>query len=342
MIFWDKIFTDLIGVVGWRQSTASGAVVVDDANLASSSGLYVQGASPLVTVENIKASQPDKAISDVNMNALLVNLMKDGISNVFNFVFPQRDVFSNQLLYPYEMDFTDEITNFSGFVGYEIITAKRSDIAIILNKVMLQFATGGTVKLLLFNSNTNALITSKTITVTANTTTTSVLDWVMGYITAPGGKYYLGYLTSTAPGYAYNRSFDNADMKSHFNSVVFKPIYVTGWTSETLFDVNNIEYTEKTHGINLDVSTVFDVSNLILQNKDKFAKAIQLATAVEAINVMTTTNRRNETERMILFNGVKTVVNSPEIANIYAALENEMKRLKGWFEPDTIEKHTIR
>src|SRR5450759_3369642 len=98
MIAWDKILSELIGVVGWRQSTITGDVTVDAANLASSSGLYVQGAHPIVTVKNIKATQEDNAISDANMNIVLSNLTKDGISNVLNHVFPGGDVFANGLL----------------------------------------------------------------------------------------------------------------------------------------------------------------------------------------------------------------------------------------------------
>ena len=343
MTYWDKILSEMVGLVGWRQSTLAGEPTIDATNSGSTSGLYVQGAHPICTVKNIKASQEDKAISDTNLNALLVNLMKDGVSNVLNYVFPSKDVFSNGLLYDNESDFKNLITGKSGFVGFEISIANRSDIVSILNKIILQFNGAGNVKLLLFNSGVKTPITTKTITVTADTNITSILDWVLGYIVAPGGKYYLGYLNSGLNFSAYDRKFSDAGIINKFNSIVFNPIYVSGWTSETLFDINNIVYVEECFGMNLDVTTAKDYSNTIIQNKDRFAKAIQLATAAEALSLMTSTVRINQEERVIMdVLGRKIVIDSPQTYNLYSRLEKELKMLYELFSPSQIEIGTLR
>lgn len=341
MIAWDKILSELIGVVGWRQSTSTGEVVIDATNLAASSGLYVQGAHPVVTVKNIKATQEDKAISDLNMNLALSNLLKDGISNVLNYVFPNPDVLRNDLLYKNESDFNTKITGLTGFVGFEISIAQRADLVSILNKTILQFDGVGSVKLLLFNSGVKAPIQSKTIAVTTDTNTTAALDWILGNITAPGGKYYLGYITSGLN--AYNRHFSLANVMTEFNSIIFKPIYVPAWTAETLFDIQDIEYRSESFGMNLDVSTALDYSNVILQNKDRFAKAIQLATAVQALAQMTSTGRINPEERTIMSAlGQRVVIDSPATYNLYSGLEAEMKALKTLFDKPLITTGTIR
>ena len=343
MILWDKILSDLIGVVGWKQSTVTGSVVIDAANLATSSGLYVQGAHPSCTVKNIKATQEDTAISDVNMNAVLVDIMKNGIINVLNAVFPSRDIYANDLLYKYESDFNHPITTRTGFVGFEISIANRNDVVSILNKVILQFNGAGNVKLLLFNSGVKLPITSKTITVTADTNITSVLDWVLGYITAPGGEYYLGYLNTSLGFSAYDRQFNLANVMTEFNSIMFTPIYVDGWNVETLFDIEDVVYTSESFGINLDITTAKDYSNIILQNKDKFAKAIQLAAATEAIAMMTSTSRINPEERVIMnVFGQKIVIDSPQTYNLYSNLEKEIKSLTVLFSENAISKGTLR
>ncbi len=343
MIAWDKILSEMIGIVGWRQSTVTGDVVIDANNLASSSGLYVQGAHPQVTVKNIKSTQEDKTITDANMNVVLANLVKDGISNVLNHVFPASDIFANNLLYKHESDFSTPLTQFNGFVGYEINTAYKKDIVSILNKIILQFNGSGNVKLLLFNSGVKAPIQTKTVAVTADTNITAVLDWILGYITAPAGKYYLGYLTTGMTIYPYNRVFSWANIQHHFNSVVFVPIYVPNWTSETLFDIKTIEYRAETFGMNFDVTIARDYSNVILQNKDRFAKAIQLSTAVQALSLMTTTGRINPEERVIMSTlGQKVIIDSPATYNLYSSLEKELKSLVSLFGQKQITIATLR
>lgn len=343
MIYWDKILSDLIGVVGWRQSTTAGDVTIDVANLASSSGLYVQGAHPIITVRNIKATQEDKSASDAQINTVLSNLTKDGISNVLNFVFPKSDIFINDLLYKYESDFNNPLSTITGFVGFEINIATRPDIVSVLNKIILQFSDSGNVKLLLFNSGQKLPIISKTIAVTADTNITSVLDWMLGYVIAPGGIYYLGYLNTDLTTYAYNRAFGSSNIMTKFNSIIFKPIYVSGWNVETLFDINDITYTSESFGMNVDVTIARDYSNTILQNKDRFAKAIQLATACEALALMTSTSRINPEERVIMSSlGQKIVIDSPATYNLYTNLEKEMKLLVELFADKQILTGTLR
>lgn len=343
MIAWDKILSELVGIVGWRQGTITGDVVVSPANLASSSGLYVQGAHPMVTVKNIKSTQEDRSITDDEMNEVLTNLVKDGISNVLNYVFPTSDIFANGLLYKYESDFTAPLNQLKGFVGYEITVANRKDIVSVLNKIILQFSGVESVKLLLFNSGQKSPIASKVISVTADTNITSSLDWILGYITAPGGNYYLGYLNNSLTAYAYNRVFSRANIMTQFNSIVLRPMYVPGWNLETLFPIQTIQYRAETFGMNLDITTAKDYSNTILQNKDRFAKAIQLSTAVQALALMTSTQRINPEERVIMSAlGQKVVIDSPASYNLYATLDKEIKGLLSLFSMKQIETGTLR
>lgn len=343
MIAWDKILSELVGVVGWRQSTVQGDVIISDENLASSSNLFVQGAHPIVTVKNIKATQEDRQISDDQMNDVLMNLMKDGVSNVLNYVFPSSDIFANGLLYKYESDFNYPLTELKGFVGYEICVANRPDVVSVLNKIILQFSGAGSVKLLLFNSGVKAPISSKTVTVTANTNITAIVDWLLGYVTAPGGNYYVGYLNNSLNIYAYNRAFSRSNYMTEFKSILFKPIYVKDWNTETLFNLTDIVYRSETFGLNFDVTTAKDYSNIILQNKDRFAKAIQLSTAANALALMTTTSRVNPEERVVISAiGQKIVIDSPASFNLYNALDKELKSLTQLFGQKQITSGTLR
>jgi hypothetical protein len=344
MIYFDKILTSLSGVVGWRQSTTTGATVVDAANIESSSGLFVQGANNLVSVKNIVACHEDKAMSAEEINNVLRDILKDGISNVLNNVFTSHDVFKSAQLYRHEMDFLNPVElNRTGFAGFEINTSKRSDISTIINKLILSFSDSGSIKILLFNSGTKTLINSKTVTITANGNDESIVDWVLGKVIEPDSTYYIGYLLNSSTVAGYNREYNESDEKTKFNECGFRPIWVDGWNSETLFDVNNIEYVTETWGLNFDVSTVRDYSQLILSNKNRFAKAIQLAAAVEAISFMNSTSRVNPEERVVMnVLGKKTVVDSPAIYNLYSSLEKEIKSLRDLFFLNKNETLTLR
>ena len=344
MIYFDKILTIHSGVVGWRQSTTPGATVIDAANLASSSGLFVQGINNLVSVKNIVACHEDKAMSAEETNNVLRDILKDGISNVLNNVFTSHDVFKSAQLYRHEMDFLHPVaTERTGFAGFEINTSKRSDISTIINKLILSFSSAGTIKVFLLNAGTKAIVSSKTVTVTANGNDESIVDWLLGKVIEPDSTYYIGYLLNDSTPRGYNREYDEADEKTKFNEVGFRPIFVNGWTSETLFDINDVEYVTETWGLNFDISTVRDYSQLILSNKNRFAKAIQLSAAAEAISFMNSTNRVNPEERVVMNAlGKKTVVDSPAIYNLYSSLEKEIKSLRELFFRNKNEILTIR
>jgi hypothetical protein len=227
-------------------------------------------------------------------------------------------------------------------VGFEINVAKRSDIAIVLNRIILQFDGTQNVKILFYSTNSKTAITSKTIACTADTNINSALDWVCGHITAPGGRYYIGYLNSEFTAHAYDRTYSDSNIMNTFGACVFKPVYVTDHASETMFDINDVVYCDKSFGMNLDVTVCKDYSGLIINNKDRFAKAIQLATAVEALKMMTSSVRRNTEERMINVMNTKVIIDSPETANVYFLLESEMKKLRKEFGEPEIYTATLR
>lgn len=341
MIYFNKILSSLIGVVGWRQSTASGSTVVDAENLAASSGLYVQDANNLVNVANIKAAIDNRSATDEQINEQLRTLQKAGISNALTEVFSDYDVFASKLLYPFEADFNHEVElGKTGFAGFEIKTARRKDISVIVNKLITSFSSSGSLKILLFNAGTKSLIDSKTVTLTANGNDETIVDWILGYIIQPDSTYFIGYLLNDSVQRGFNREYEEAELRNNFNECVIRPIFVDGWTSETLFDVNDIEYVEDTWGLNFDISTVRDYSNIILTNKNRFAKVIQLSTAIEAIKFCSQTTNINSKIRFVQVRG--NLTNVPEIANLYNEFYIELKSLKRLFSNREIEVHTLR
>ena len=339
----------LLGLVGFRQSTITEYAVLDADNIASSSGLFVGDISGLLTVKNIHQSQEDKDISDVNFNTFLKNRMKSSFLNLTKAVFSDNDLIENKVLFPYENDFNTTLTNATDFVGYELDVAKIKNINVVLNKIMLTFDGVDSVKILLFHSTQNALQTSETITTVANSAKHTTLNWDLPAANSvSGGKWYIGYLRSGLTAKAYDRNYENASLQSRFNCVVITPIQVSGWDAETLFDVNDIEYTAETWGINLDISSLKDFTSYVVENEDRFARGLQLQIAADLLNLLATSTRSNRDERIIKsaalydLNGNRSNPEIPYSIGVLNQLKNEIAAIKKLISPPKMQINTIQ
>ena len=340
----------LLGLVGWRQSTITADAILDAGNIASSSGLYVNDISGLFTTANIKSTQEDRSISDSNFNTMLDNRQKSSFVNLLKSVLSDNDLIENRILFPYENDWTKTLTNDTSFVGYEISVAKQKDINAVINKIMLEFSAIDTVKILLFHSSMNALQDSESITTVADSTKHTALNWNLPAANSVvGGKWYIGYLRSGLTASAYDRDYESANVKTPFNCIGIKSIKVDGWDAETLFDVNDVEYTSETWGINLDISCLRDFTSLVVENKDRFARGLQLQIAADLLNLMATTTRSNANERRVnmeaLFalNGNRNNPEIPYSVGVLNQLNKEIDDLRKMFvKPKKIQIDTIR
>ncbi len=290
---------NLLGLVGFRQSTITEFAILDATNIVSSSGLFVNDISGLLSVKNIKQSQEDADISDVNFNTYLKDRMKSSFLNLCKAIYSDNDLIENKPLFQYENDLQHPLTNATDFVGYEIDVAKTKNISVVINKIMLAFSGIDTVKILLFHSSKDALIQYKEITTVSDTETSEALNWDLPNSNSiAGGKYYIGYLRSGLTAQAYDRQFENAALQSLYNCTGVTPVQVSGWDAETLFDINNVEYVAETFGLNFDISGLWDYTSLVVENKDRFARGLQLQIAADLMNVIATSTRSNRDERI--------------------------------------------
>lgn len=330
MIRLSDIQTAAVGLVGWKQPTKSGSVVVSANNKASSSGLYYDQGSGLATIENLKASLSDPAISDANLNTYLEDLTKSAMVDVLHQVFTDEDFIENRAMYIHPSRYAEVIQNETRFVGYEIQVKSNQELAVVINQVDLEFDSAGTVKLLLFNSQKATPIQSKEITTVANTATNAELGWVLD----GKGTYYIGYLAGGLTPRAINRSWKISDLKSCYASCNLQSIAVTGHNTETLFDVDATSNTSETWGINLDISAYADYTDIVLRNKSRFAKALQLQVCARVLDVISTSVTSTRIERlsknhaMLELNGNKSNPDYPNTIGVLGLLGAEIKRLK--------------
>ena len=328
--------------LGWREPTKTGYTSLLDAdNLATASGLYFQDFNPLITVENVKESQPDPGIPDANFNIYLDNLQKSVILKVIDLVYRvKNDLIEEFLLFDNENVITKTIDNGTDFVGYEINLAKLKNIAAQINKIILEFDGAATFTLYLYHSTKQEAIYSQSVTSAENIAeiVTPTEEWIMQYdsLEIKGGKYYIGYYQSDLGSVkAINRNWNNAALMADSSYLGFTPIKATP-NGTALFDLDDISYVSETYGLNFDISSFYNYTSQILENKHLFNNAIGYAMAVEVLKLIVTSTRSNRAERMseesiaafAELYGVPQKEDLPLTIGVEGILDNEIKKLQ--------------
>lgn len=352
MINKNEIRTDFFGVVGFRQPYDPNYDILEAELIANTSGCVFEQFSSYVTVENIKETQPYAAITDEDFNSWLTDAEKDSIAKGLNQCFSGDDLIENALLYDRSprKSSGELLSNDGDFVGYEITVSKRKDIAVFVNKLIAEFSGTGDVKILLFNDNLQTSIETKTITIASKSATESVVDWALPYANSvQGGKYYIGYLTDSLPVQAYDRQFDDSNVARCYNALNIQPIKVSGWNSETLFDISDIEYVSETFGLNFDISSYQDYTSIAINNKDLFVDVIGYQFAADMLGMMLTTTRKNGIERLqkgnilLELNGNYTNEELPTVKGVNTKLAQAIKSVKEQLtDQPLLEKFTVR
>lgn len=299
MIRTDKIQTGLFGGVGFRNPTLTGYNIVDSTNQESSSGLYFQDGSELVTIKNIKDTQENADISDSDFNTLLTNMQKSVVLDVCNKVINgQSDFISSVNVLPFEKSFDATIEHKSKFVGFEI-EPSLGNIACKIPYVELSFNEEVTFNLYLYNSNLpKSPVQTKSVTTTAGESKIVDLGWIIADdATYKGGTFYLGYFDDDlGTAKAYKKDHDSSNVM--INAPYFKIWPLTlGYTGTTI-DIENENSSSLTFGLNFGMDVYNDYTELIIRNKSLFWNAIQLQMHEKVLSKIKYSTRTNATERV--------------------------------------------
>lgn len=299
MIRSDKIKTAFTGLVGFRDSGLTGYNIVSTANKASSSGLYYNDASELVTIPNIKDSQENPAISDNDFNALLTNMQSTvALDSCMKVVEGQSDFISSTNLFPFEKSFNRTVDKKSKFVGFEI-QPLANGIACAIPWVELSFDSVVTFNLYLYNSNLpKTAIQTKSVTTVAGESKIYTLDWIIADdATYKGGKFYLGYFEEdlgSASAYKKDYDFGNVSVRTPYFYV--EPVSLDN-TSTTL-DIESQTYESDEFGLNIGLDVYTDYTELLIRNKALFARAIQYQMHEKVLLMIKYSTRTNSQERI--------------------------------------------
>lgn len=307
MIRPDKIKSNLFGGVGFRQSTLTGYDIVDAPNQVTSSGLFYQDASFLITVKNIKLTQENPSITDPKFNLILKQMQESVILDVCNKVIAgESDYLQSVNLYPFEKTFKNTLSVADKFSGFRIVPDYRNGLIAKLSFVELCFDSDVTFDLYLFNSNNpNTEIQTVEVNAKANEATIVDLGWfISDDTTHKGGVFYLGYFEDDLGGaLPIKRDFEMADLGRSTKCFYVEPVKLEH--TENVIDVST--YTEKsdTGGLNLGFEIYNDYTEFISKNKNLLWQAIQTQMAIKVLNLIISTTQSNATQRIL-----KQLVNS--------------------------------
>ena len=306
------IKTNLAGVVGWRQPLEAEFAILDAANLASSSGLFFQGVHRLVTIENLRSALPE-SLSDVKFNTELLDMQKDAIQKVVQSVFqlkkPRTKALLDKLrLFDNANVKDDFIENVAGrWVGYEIDLSKNNNLKVVIDALGSEFdaiKVGLTVSLF-HSSQKAAIVTFPLTTLAGDSKFDDLTGFVMDYLTFVGGTYYIGYeQDDLGVVRALNRTFEVSERQNKPKHFDIQPIRVENYVGPDLFDIDDLEVSSETHGLNFEFTTTVDITNLISDQKQTFADLINKQFAVDVLTTIIYSIRTNaikeETRRIAL------------------------------------------
>ena len=336
---------NLFGRVGWRQSTLTNYDIVDAENLASASGYYFQDGSKLVTIKNLHETQENDSITDEQFNAYLTNLQKTCINNVLNKVFNGRSSFlSTFSLYPYEQDYSNTLTIDDKFRCFKIDVGRNNRVLSVITSCTLSFDANDTFNLYLYHSSKKAPIQTKSVTVVGGQDTKVILDWQLPLRTTEynQGTYYIGYNESEVTAQPFERDYELANYQVNSSIVNIEPVYMD--IDSTVLNIGSDNSSSDPYGINLELSSYTDYTDLITENKSVFDNAIMLQMAINVLEQIVFTTRSNITQRIghntqsLAFVGLNGDDNS---TGLYQRISNEIKSLKKKLFPEDKQFITV-
>lgn len=294
-----KIQTAFTGLVGFKQPYNPDYAIVDADNQTSESGYFVTD-NPYAKIEYIKDNQDYLGISNAEFNDLLYDIKKRATSNVLNQVFNEYDFIDRSLMYKNASNKIELESGLPvGFVGYKIEVSKDKNIAFKLTRVLLDFDGTGDIELLLWNTAKKEPIYTKTISITTDHQI-EVLDWILDNSDDTyKGEYYVGYInTGTLDVTPFKREFNNANVLTQPTNLCIEAVKVDNHSTNTLFDLNDVDGMSEDSGLNFDISVYEDYTDFALNSKQLFARAIQLDCMISCIQIYISSLRSNANQTM--------------------------------------------
>jgi len=287
------------GLTGWKSSTHASYTTISSLLKSPTSGLYVNSL-PGVTVELAAKAAKEESLAtyldNVHSEELrqLVNTFAHSIKDRLK----SKELLSNVTLIQGYNEYSSLITKDSRFVGYLIAPQPSKSVKAQISQVGFEMDTAQSLTVYLFESTQKAAIASFTYTSdTADslvwqdvTSENLFIEYDAGSYGA-GSRYMIGYFEDDLSGQVYQMDYkDGANVaKQIFGRYVgVSPIYVPSASLDGVNipdrDVLKGAVSCKHPGFNLRFNVKCDITNILCDNIQMFARPHQYAVAVRLLS----------------------------------------------------------
>lgn len=343
-----KIQNGLVRLVGFRQPINPAYAIIDSNNQLSDSGLFVND-NPYAKIEYLKDSTDYIDATNEQFNEFITNLKKASVSNICNQVFSNADYIDRNVFYKNAFSKINTENLLTGFYGFRIKVSSEKNVAFKISRVFLDFEGTGDITLILWNNAKLTPLQTKTVTITSDHQEED-LNWIVNNTDATyKGEYYLGILFDQTSGLQpYKRDWENSDVMSYVTYLDIEKVDFIGHNSNILFDITKLANNSETNGLNFDVTVYEDFTDLILNNKFLFSRAIYLDVVISFLTNYSASLRSNRNEQiakelfqkiMLEIEGTRGVDNvitvkglRPQLLTEISNIKNEIEKIKeGYF-----------
>lgn len=292
-----KIKNSLSGLVGYKQPFNPEYAIINENNLLSESGYHVNS-NPFAKIEYIKDCQDYAGIFDEDFNTVLSDIIENSAVDVVNQVFSESSYIDRQVLYKYALNKTETESLPNGFVGFRIKVDDTKSVAFKISRVFLDFEGTGTFKLILLNSAQKTILKEQDITISTDRQEV-VLDWVLNDTDSIyKGEYFIGYIKEGGLNIQpYKRNYENSNILSALTHLKIDKVHVPNHSTNELFDLSKIEFLDFSTGLNFDITVYDDYTDLVIQNRFLFSRAVFLSSVISCLSIYMASLRSNRNER---------------------------------------------
>lgn len=339
MVELSRITSELAGLVGWANNPIDPNVpTVNDGNAESTSGLYYEQAASCITLNNVFQTCPVYIAADDGMfNDFLTSLSTGAALRVSQWLLSRvrsdmpTDLIDDVILFPQPSSYSlASVLPASGFVGYKFVIPKG--FVCVVNDILAEFTDTGVLEIHHINAQTREVTAIEATTPDKSIQTEADVQYKNPVnLWLSEGTHYIGYFLDGLILTPINRQGDGTEQQ-RINAAEVSRMYVSGHTTFTAFEPEDVQYTGETYGLNFRVTTYRDYTDQLIQSKDAFAKAIQLQVAVDVLNMFLSNNRSNRDERLlkqaqIALEGIAQFEMIPSKAGIVAQLAAELQSM---------------
>lgn len=341
-----KIQEKFAGLVGVRLPIDPVYNLLSAGFYESKSGLFVDDVEMFdfkLFVDNLPHPNPES--SDVT--EAWGNMQNSVIANVVNQVFSRPDYIDRQVMFKnaYESQKFEQILDNTYNYGYEIEVSSLKNVSFVVSRVIIEAVGSGEFTLGLFASGVSTPLFTKVVEFPAHSQPFVVeLGWNVNGATVSQfsqyedvipykGKYFIGILKSETNDFTpRSRNYEFGERMSFISELDIDAVKTQGIPSEW----ENNESTSTHNGLNFDITVLYDYTDLAIQNKQLFAKAIQINWAINVLNMALKSMRSNRNQRvsaelhsqiLLAINGNKQP-NSQRVYGLRETLLGEIARIQ--------------